>query len=137
MELTTQPTQYEPSLDESNNYVDKLPSKNALAHGIRCGCGSTALFMNRQSIATHFRTGLHQNWIEQQNKNKENHLTELLQLRELVRQQTLLIAERDQKIAKLEKNIRDKDTTIRSLSAMLANAQSDPVEEVNLLDIDM
>lgn len=136
MELATQPTQYELSLDESNNYVDKVPSTTELAQGIRCGCGSRTLFTSRQNMSIHFKTVGHQKWVEQQNKNKENHLTELLQLREVVRQQVLLIADRDQKIVKLEKNIRDKDITIRSLSAMVANAPSDQVE-VNLLDIDM
>lgn len=137
MELSNQPTQYELSLDESNNYVDKVPSNNLLLNGVVCGCCSrSTVFKTRQTISSHFKTITHQKWIEQQNRNKQNHLTELLMLRELTKQQTILIAERDQKIIKLEKNIREKEIAIRTLSSLLSNSTSLVTESVDLLDID-
>jgi hypothetical protein len=57
-------------------------------------------------------------------------------LRELTKQQTILIAERDQKIIKLEKNIREKEIAIRTLSSLLSNSTSLVTESVDLLDID-
>lgn len=136
MEISTQPIQYELSVDDANNYVDKVPTNSSFVNGIVCGCGSRTVFKTRQTITTHFKTVGHQKWIEQQNKNKENHFAELVQLRELVRQQVLLIAERDQKIIKLEKNIREKDTAIRALSSILNNPTAPASDEVDLLDID-
>jgi hypothetical protein len=137
MELSNQPTQYELSVDEYNNYVDKVPSNNILLNGVVCCCCSRGtIFKNRQTISSHFKTLTHQKWVEQQNRNKQNHFAELLTLRELTRQQTLLIAERDQKIIKLEKNIREKEIAIRTLSSLLSDSTSIVTESVDLLDID-
>jgi hypothetical protein len=137
MELTIQPTIYEPSLDSNNNYVDKVPSQLLLTNGIRCACNPRGtLFTNRQNINHHFKSLCHQSWIENQNRNKQNHLTELFELRELVKQQTILIAERDQKIIKLEKDVRDKEIAIRALSSILHTNITPCTESVNLLDID-
>jgi hypothetical protein len=137
MEISNQPTQYEPSVDESNNYVDKVPSTTLLLNGVICGCCTrTTIFKNRQTISSHFKTVSHQKWLEQQNRNKLNHLTELLNLRELTKQQTILIAERDQKIIKLEKNIRENEIAIRTLSSLLSNSTRNITENVDLLDID-
>ena len=136
-EISTQPTQYEPSVDESGNYVDKVPPQTIIVKGVRCDCSTrNTLFTNRQSLVSHFKTVSHQTWIDTQNKNKQNHFRELLELRETVKQQVLLIAERDQKIIKLEKMIREKDIAIRTLSSLLHTAP-ESAEEVNLLDIDM
>jgi mannitol/fructose-specific phosphotransferase system IIA component len=63
-----------------------------------------------------------------------------------VKQQTLLIAEREQTIIRLEKQLRNKDEVIRTLSTMLSSQP--PVDQnkisslnatssVMLLDIDM
>jgi hypothetical protein len=97
-------------------------------------------------LLLHFKTATHQAWLETQNRNKENHYTELVQLRELVKQQTLLIAERDQRIIKLDKQIRNKDEVIRTLSTMLSSPQplpnkerseaEDPSQRIMLIDID-
>ena len=136
-ELSAQPFQYQPSVDDNNNYVDAVPNSSAFKLGVRCGCSSrNTLFTTRQTLTSHFKTITHQKWIENQNKEKQNHLRELLELRETVKQQVLLIAERDQKIIKLEKIIREKDIAIRTLSSLLHTAP-EPAEEVNLLDIDM
>lgn len=143
MDLITQPTFYEPSLDANNNYVDKVPQQSILANGVKCACNPRGtLFTNRQNMTSHFKSLCHQSWIENQNKNKQNHLTELLELRELVKQQTILIAERDQKIVRLERDVREKEIAIRALSGILhTNAtgsySSSGGEDVNLLDIDL
>lgn len=71
---------------------------------------------------THFKTLTHQAWVDSQNRNQENHFTEVLKLRELTKQQVVLIAERDQKILQLEKKQRDQERVIRTLSAMLTHS---------------
>ena len=135
-ELSTQPTQYGLSVDENGNYIDKLPPHSEIIRGVRCNCSTrSTVFTTKQSLNNHFKSVTHQNWIETQNRNKENHLRELLELRELSKQQVLLIAERDQKIIKLEKTIREKDIAIRTLSSLLHTAP-EPTEDINLLDID-
>jgi hypothetical protein len=141
-DVTTPPVLYEPSLGEDQHYVDKAPSPMAIAKGIRCSCSARqTVFTTRSSLLLHFKTATHQAWLETQNRNKENHYTEVLQLRESVKQQTLLIAERDQKIIKLEKQLRNKDEVIRTLSTMIGNhppegSQTD-TSSVMLLDIDL
>jgi hypothetical protein len=142
MDLTVQPTPYEPSLDANNNYVDKVPAPFVLANGVRCACSPRGtLFTTKINMTSHFKTLCHQSWIETQNRNKQNHLTELMELRELVKQQTILIAERDQKIVRFEREVREKEMAIRALSSILHSRSSSCMglqdEEVNLLDIDM
>jgi hypothetical protein len=146
-EITNPPVLYEPSLGEDRQYIDKVPSPIVLSKGVKCGCSARqTVFTTRASLLLHFKTATHQTWLENQNKNRENHYTEVLQLRELVKQQTLLIAEREQTIIRLEKQLRNKDEVIRTLSTMLSSQP--PVDQnkisslnatssVMLLDIDM
>lgn len=136
-ELTAQPNQYMPSLDSDNNYVDRVLTKPAFAAGIRCGCGTSSVFYNGTDFKQHCKTKLHNKWIQVLNQNKNNHLTELEQLREVVKQQQLLIAERDRKIIDMEGIIRTRETTIRTLSSMMNTTPIEQSEEVNLLDIDV
>jgi hypothetical protein len=144
MEITPAPLQYEPSLADDGTYLDKPPAPPLIAQGIRCSCSARqTIFTSRSSLMLHFKTATHQAWLETQNRNRENHYTEMLELRELVKKQTQLIAERDQLIIKLEKQLRNKDEVIRTLSAMLSSPQEshkteNPYlqEEMTLLDID-
>lgn len=138
MEIATQPILYEPSLD-NDNYVDKMPNQTILSKGVRCPCNPRGtIFTNRTNMTSHFKTHCHQSWIETQNKNKQNHLTELFELRELSKQQTLLIAERDQKIIRLERDVREKEIAIRALSSILHTNIKPPMgsEDLGILDID-
>lgn len=128
-ELATCPVYYEPSMGDNREYVDKVPSSALLAKGIRCACSTRqTVFTTRPALVTHFKTLVHQAWVQTQNRNQENHFAEVLQLRESVKQQSVLIAERDQKILKLEKNLREKEMVIRTLSSMLSNAPA-PVSD--------
>lgn len=134
-ELATQPFQYEPSVGENNLYVDRDPPRSTFTRGVRCGCGSTTLFQSLSNFKQHRGTGIHVKWMETLNNNKNNHLTELLQLRDIVKQQQVLIAERDKKIIELEQKIHCRETTIKTLSSILSNPSNLPAEEpVNLLD---
>lgn len=145
-EVIHPPVQYEPSLGEGGVYVDKVPSPIALAKGVRCSCSTRqTVFTTRSSLLIHFKSVSHQTWLETQNRDKDNHFMEVVQLRDLVKQQTLLIAERDQQIIHLEKNMREKERVIRTLSTMLSAMQPVTEEEddnpaeatTTLLDIDM
>jgi hypothetical protein len=142
MEITPAPLLYEPSLGEDQQYVDKPPAPPLIAQGIRCSCSARqTVFTSRSSLMIHFKTASHQAWLETQNRNKENHYTETLELRELVKQQTQLIAERDQKIIKLEKQLKNKDEVIRTLSTMIGSHRTETITPENssvmLLDIDL
>jgi hypothetical protein len=136
-ELATQPNQYEASLDDEGNYVDRTLTKSAFARGLKCGCGTAVVFFNNTNFKQHCKTDMHNKWLQILNQNKNNHLAELLELRELVKQQQLLIAERDKRIIDMEGIIRTRETTIRTLSSMMNTTPIEQSEEVNLLDIDV
>jgi hypothetical protein len=132
-ELTAQLNQYTPSLDNEGNYVDTLPTKSAFVKGIKCGCGTATWWFDGPKFKTHCKSVMHQKWIQILNQNKNNHLSELSQLRETVRQQQLLIAERDKRIIDMEQVIRSKDAI---LDRYKWAASYQPTTEANLLDID-
>lgn len=136
-EPTLQPIDYEPALNaEGNSYVDKVPPTTLLSRGIKCNCSGRTTFTSRSSLLAHFKSITHQTWLESQNRNKNNHFMEVIQLRDLVKQQQILIAERDKEIIDMKQLIRRKDTVIRELSSIIHNSSTDN-QEVNVLDIDL
>ena len=134
MELVIEPDMYSPSIDETGNYVDKIPSFHILKKGLTCPCGSRKdkVYETTSSFSTHTKSKIHQKWLESLNINKANYFIENQKLNETVQNQRMIIA-------KLEKDVQNKIMTIDYLTQQLqANKTKDKKynHTVNLLDFD-
>jgi len=130
-ELALNPDIYEPSMDEHDNYVDKMPSKDELARGIRCSCfTSKKVFNTSSSLRTHFGTLRHKQWLDSLNKNKTSIVTEYAKSQELVASQKLIIAN-------LEKEIIEKNVIIQFLTNLIELKPKEPIQlcQSNLIDL--
>ena len=94
MDLIVESDIYEPTINESGNYVDYLPPSSKFQNGLRCPCGSRTehIFDSRQYFATHSKTKKHQKWLADLNANKMNYYTENIKLNETIGTQKIIIA---------------------------------------------
>lgn len=115
MEISLTSDFYSPNIDETGNYIDKIPSFNNHKSGITCPCGSRKdkVYANTSMFSAHIKTKSHQTWLASLNTNKSNHLTENASMKELVHNQRIIIA-------KLEKDIQVKIMTIDCLTQLLS-----------------
>lgn len=115
MELSLTSDIYSPNIDETGNYIDKIPSFNNHKSGISCPCGSRKdkVYVSTSMFSAHIKTKSHQTWITSLNANKTNHLTENASMKELIHNQRMIIA-------KLEKDIHVKIMTIDCLTQLLS-----------------
>lgn len=130
MELSVESDIYTPSLDDSGNYIDKIPKSSQFKNGLRCPCGTRndKVFDKYSNFAIHIKSKHHQQWLTNVNLNKANIYVENLQLKELVVNQKLIIA-------KLEINVKNKINTIDILTKELVKKQVySPA--IDLLDFD-
>jgi hypothetical protein len=120
MELSLTSDVYSPNIDETGNYIDKIPSFNNHKPGISCPCGSRKdkVYANASMFSAHIKTKSHQTWIASLNANKTNHLTENASMKELIHNQRMIIA-------KLEKDIQVKIMTIDCLTQLLSKITHD------------
>jgi uncharacterized protein YuzB (UPF0349 family) len=120
MELSLTSDVYSPNIDETGNYIDKIPSFNNHTPGISCPCGSRKdkVYANPTMFSAHVKTKSHQNWIASLNSNKTNHLAENTRMKELIHNQRMIIA-------KLEKDIHVKIMTIDCLTHLLSKITHD------------
>ena len=132
MELALEPDMYAPSINESGNYIDKVPSFHVVKKGLYCLCGSRKdkLYDNYNSFACHVKTKTHQTWLATLNLIKTNFFVENANLHKTIHSQKILISQQ-------EKDISNKIRTISYLTEMLSTAKTPvpPVsEEPNLID---
>jgi hypothetical protein len=142
MELALEPSVYCPSIDATGRYIDKIPSFNSiLSQGLRCPCGSRKdkSYNNYNVFYQHCKTQHHQKWLAHLNENRTNHYIECEELKGLVENQKLVIAQMDS-------DLRNKNMTIDYLTQQLvalngaaaaAAAKNTNFETANLLDMDM
>lgn len=113
MELVTEPDVYTPNIDDTGNYVDKIPSFNTptLTNGLRCPCGTRKdkVYLSAQLFAAHCKSKTHEKWLQGLNTNKSNFFTENQKLREIVYAQKVMIG-------KLELELSSKNMTINYLT---------------------
>lgn len=97
MELATQADIYEPSINNSGNYIDKIPSFNNLKDGIQCPCGTRKdkKFDSKSTFTAHTKTQTHIKWLENLNLNKINYYVESENLKKTVHDQRMIIANLD------------------------------------------
>jgi len=115
LELALEAEWYCPNVDESGNYVDKLPPLNVLKNGMRCPCGSRKDKSYNTTIKfnSHIKSKKHQEFISELNSKKLNYYEENIKLKEIVQQQRKIIAE-------LEKKTTSRDLTIAHLTIQLS-----------------
>ena len=134
MELVVEPDVYSPSIDETGNYIDKIPSFSLIKKGLLCPCGSRKdkIYDSRAIFSSHIKTQMHTKWLSSLNLNKANYYIENEKLNETIQNQRLIIA-------KLEKDINTKIMTIDYLTQQLnksINNKTNNVNTSNLLDFD-
>jgi hypothetical protein len=125
-ELTVEPEMYCPSINETGNYIDKIPP---LIRGIRCPCGTrkNKVYDTHSIFSSHIKTKTHNEWLLNLNLNKANYFIQTEELKKTVHNQRIIIA-------KLEKELKNKHITIDYLTNQLVlNTTTDT--QINLLDI--
>jgi hypothetical protein len=130
MELALEPDIYSPNIDDTGNYVDKIPSFTNIKNGVRCPCGTRKdkTYDCSAYFTTHIKTKTHQKWLADLNMNKANFYTENIQLKELINSQRQIIA-------KLQ---RENDENFRMIAHLTKkNMQhEDPNLTIDLLNFD-
>lgn len=126
-EIALTPDTYTPSIDDTGNYIDKIP---AIKYGLLCLCGTRKdkRYDTSSKFATHIKTKTHQNWLRCLNQNKANHYVQMLELKDLVENQRKIMCN-------LEKQLSQKNTTIDYLSEQLIVKHNQNNATANLLDI--
>jgi hypothetical protein len=132
MELVTEPDFYVPSIDEHGNYVDRIPSYHILKKGLMCPCGSrrdSIAFDSTVRFSSHMRTKSHQKWLQGLNFNKVNYYMENETLKETIQNQRVIVA-------KMEKELTNKNMTIDYLTQQLILKQGQTQIQNDLLTFD-
>lgn len=131
MELVVESDIYCPYINETGEYIDKIPSFANLKNGLRCPCGSRRdkTYDCSAYFATHIKTQTHKKWLNDMNMNKKNYYSENVHLKETINSQKIIIA-------RLEKDINVKIKTIDYLTQQLVSKEITNNEVVNLLDFD-
>lgn len=126
MELVMQPDLYAPSINETGNYIDKIPSFNIKQKGLYCPCGARKdkIYETHSTFSIHIKSKNHQKWLENLNLNKANYYIENIEMKNTLNNQKLIIA-------KLEKDVQTKIMTIDYLTQQINN-----VRPINLIDFD-
>jgi hypothetical protein len=103
MDLAIQPEYYSAMIDSKGNYVDYIPSFQ-MKNGIRCMCGSRKdkIYNNSNAFITHTKSQHHKSWIEHLNNNKMNYYKENREMKELIRNQKIIIGNYEKEILSLK-----------------------------------
>jgi hypothetical protein len=114
LELALEPEIYCPIVNETGNYIDKIPALHLLKNGIRCPCGTRQdkSYNTNMKFTSHIKTKKHQAWLSELNVNKLNYYEENIKLNDTVHQQRKIIAE-------FEKKVKTKELTIEYLTQQL------------------
>lgn len=132
MELQTEPDTYTPSVNHLGNYIDVIPSFNNIKNGLRCPCGARKgkTYVTYCLFSSHTKTKIHQNWMENLNLNKANHYIECENLKSIVKDQRLVIAQQD-------RDLQNKHLTIDYLTQQLISKKNVAIDSFdNLLVFD-
>ena len=131
MELVAEPDIYSPSIDDAGNYVDKIPPFHIIKKGLRCPCGCRRdkVYDTHSVFSAHTKTKAHQGWLVSLNHNKANYYVENERAKTTIQNQQLIIA-------RLERELQAKSTTIDYLTRQLLATNPVINDSVNLLDFD-
>ena len=83
MDILLTPDIYTPSVDNSGNYIDKIP---AIRNGIICPCHARKdkVYETSAKFASHIKSQNHQKWLIQLTQNKANYYVETIKSKELI-----------------------------------------------------
>ena len=117
-------------MDNTGNYIDKVPSFHIIKKGLRCPCGSRKdkVYETHVMFTSHIKTKTHQLWLTGVNTNKMNYFVENEKLNETIQNQRLIIA-------KMERDLTTKAATIDYLTQQLVRSNTNLIS-VNLLEFD-
>jgi hypothetical protein len=131
MELQTEPDTYTPSVNNLGQYVDVVPSFNNIRNGMRCPCASRKgkTYITNTLFSSHTKTKIHQTWLLNLNLNKANYFIESENLKSIVKDQRIVIAQMD-------KDLQSKNLTIDYLTQQLMakNCVDNTVDNLLLFD---
>jgi hypothetical protein len=101
MDILLTPDIYTPSVDNSGNYIDKIP---AIRNGIICPCHARKdkVYETSAKFASHIKSQNHQKWLIQLTQNKANYYVETIKSKELIANQQKIITNYENKINKQE-----------------------------------
>jgi hypothetical protein len=94
--------------------VSKFSATDFQDPGIRCSCGSTAIFKNKYSFThQHIKSAQHQRYVKNWSKQKDNLIESTIKLKLETRTQQIMIAQKDKKIRTLtqQKEILENEKT--------------------------
>ena len=131
MEIALEPEMYAPGMDETNQYIDRIPCSILIKQGIRCPCGSRKdkSFTSNQGFIQHIKTKTHQRWLADLNLDRANHYVENIHLKDAMANQRLIIA-------KMEKDLHYRTKMVTFLTLQLQCHHPDLALTTNLLDFD-
>jgi len=143
MDLILTPDIYEPSIDDSGNFIDKIPSWSCLkGKGIMCACGSrkNKVYETSSLFTSHIRSQTHKKWIEGLNANKVNLYMENVQMKKIIQELRHILNHYEKETAKLKQqytiDITNKEQVIQSLTSLLSETSNEKVQSqvVDLLN---
>lgn len=131
MEITSEPELYTPGINNMGNYIDSIPSFNNIKNGIQCPCGSRKgkIYNTHTIFSAHIKTNCHKKWLENLNLNKANYYVENEQLKNIIKNQKMIIAQ-------LDIDIQNKNMTIDYLTQQLVNGSKFQQSTTDLLLFD-
>jgi uncharacterized protein YeaO (DUF488 family) len=143
MDLILTPDIYEPSIDETGNFIDKIPSWSCLkGKGIMCACGSrkNKVYETSSLFTSHIRSQTHKKWIDGLNANKVNLYMENVQMKKIIQELRHILSHYEKETARLKQQytieITNKEQVIQSLTSLLSETSSEKVQShvVDLLN---
>ena len=123
MDVISTPDVYCPGMDYDGNYVDNILPIYIHANGVRCPCGTRKdhVYYTRSSFGSHIKSKTHLKWVSDLNMNSTNHLSENIELKELVDNQKLIIA-------RLQKEV---DVNVRLIAHLTRKLEIKDVPEIS------
>jgi uncharacterized membrane protein YhiD involved in acid resistance len=139
MDLILTPDTYEPSIDESGKFIDKIPSWSCLkGKGIMCGCGSrrNKVYETSALFTSHIRSQTHKKWIDGLNANKVNLYMENIQMKKIIQELRQILNNYEKELARLKHqyviDTSNKEQVIKSLTSLLNDRCEKPQGDLQL-----
>lgn len=114
--IATQPDIYSPIINTNGDYVDKIPSQSAFSvSGIKCPCSvkKNMVYWTRAQFTSHVKTKTHQNWLCELSLSNMNYYSRVQDMEKTIKEQKIMIA-------KLERDVRNRDITIFTLTQQIS-----------------
>lgn len=117
MSLVTEPDVYAPNRNDNGTYIDYIPNKCIIKNGIKCLCGSrkNQTFYSTSSFKTHLTCQKHRDWIKMKNLEPQNDLKTINEHEKTIKNQHIIINQKDFIINDLQKKNKHLQEKIDSL----------------------